>query len=181
MSLCQEAAAKKAQEAAFVPEEEEEEEDDHSEQPGIPAADQGATQAANSETPTSKVPQPGTLQLPAQPQATEHTRQELDAGAVAGDSPAVAADEAPQDTGPAPLGPGLNVQKRSKPAGAPQPAKQSGASQARLMADLAVLQGLHGVDPSQAGSKDEDQSASWQPPENQKGDGRTSLNDQLGY
>ena len=47
-----------------------------------------------------------------------------------------------------------------------------------LLADLALLQGADRLG-SQAGAGDG--AEQWKPPENQKGDGRTKLNDLLGY
>ena len=63
------------------------------------------------------------------------------------------------------------------------------AAEAALAADLALLQrqAQAGGDPDRgaAGASDAgragDEAAAWRPPEGQKGDGRTSLNDLLGY
>ena len=65
--------------------------------------------------------------------------------------------------------------KRAKPNGA---ASAGGAPAAGLLADLTLLQGA-----GDAGRQAEDGAGAeqWKPPEDQKGDGRTKLNDLLGY
>lgn len=47
-----------------------------------------------------------------------------------------------------------------------------------LLADLALLQG---TDEMRGRAEAGDSTEQWKPPENQKGDGRTKLNDLLGY
>ena len=47
-----------------------------------------------------------------------------------------------------------------------------------ILADLALLQG---ADDSGGRAEDGDGTERWKPPEDQKGDGRTKLNDLLGY
>ena len=65
--------------------------------------------------------------------------------------------------------------KRAKPNGA---ASAGGAPAARLLADLALLEGAGDISRlSEVGAGAEQ----WKPPEDQKGDGRTKLNDLLGY
>lgn len=55
---------------------------------------------------------------------------------------------------------------------------EGAASASGLLADLALLQGASNA--AEAAQR-ADKAEQWKPPDNQKGDGRTKLNDLLGY
>jgi hypothetical protein len=80
--------------------------------------------------------------------------------------------------------------KKASTNGAAHAAGSTSAS--GLLADLALLQGARGAgssieDGGEAGAMDvstaqqADRAGQWKPPEDQRGDGRTKLNDLLGY
>ena len=71
----------------------------------------------------------------------------------------------------------------AKAASTSRPARAAGTkpeSASGLLADLALLQGVGSAAKDEAGLS-MDGVQPWKPPDDQKGDGRTKLNDLLGY
>ena len=200
LSWGQEAAARKAQEAAFVPEEEDEELAPTAQQPAsaLPLS-QGPVQRSNVAPPAVGVQTPAmpTALGDAQQEAAEHSEaRQSRAGGRAdvrhprGEEEEEARSSGGQVAGPGPLRPGLNPQMRPRQAGAgstPQAegGKEAETGRARLMADLAALQGASNRDGQGRDAGDDaggqGAEAVWKPPPGQTGDGRTGLNEQLGY
>lgn len=91
------------------------------------------------------------------------------------------ADRAAQTGQSNALQPGLNPQQRpAREVGqAVQPGGKAQDAQAKLLADLAALQQASRRGP-EAGAG-EGAAGEWRPPSGQTGDGRTSLNERLGY
>ena len=176
----QEAAARKAQEAAFVPEEEEEEE----ERPAHAAAQASSIPLTEPSTalPPVSASQPTAPVADAAAAASQPERQpgrevstdlKLSPPQLQNQQLQQQAEAEPQS-----LRPGLNPQRRPKTSSeVAVPQKQS--SQQQLMADLAVLRGVQ--EASNNGDVDEGDLSAWKPPTGQSGDGRTALNEQLGY